>query len=177
MKKLIALLASLILLVGCSSEDSFQAKVPESCESSQILESFPDKIPNPKFIDTQWEPAEGTDLFATYQEGGIACSYGIQEAEIGATILWASNKNGIFEQRSDEWISSGMKEIDLPNIDEAKAYVLTEGIEGQGEYHVWKINLLINEIWIQVNGTFFGSVEEAMPIVKAAVASTTPNSL
>ena len=176
MKKLAIILASLLLLTACGGDPEVTTapelpSVPNDCTNTKILAAFPEKVPNPKFIDTQWEPSEGTDLYAAYNAGGIACSYGIQEAEIGATILWAPDNQILFNERSAEWIKSGQKELDLPDFDEEKAYVLTEGTEGQGEYHVWAINFLIDGAWIQVGATFFGSIDEAMPIVKAAANS------
>ena len=176
MKKLAIILASLLLLTGCGSDPEVTTapelpSVPNDCTNTKILAAFPEKVPNPKFIDTQWEPSEGTDLYAAYNAGGIACSYGIQEAEIGATILWAPDNQILFDERSAEWIKAGQKEVDLPDFAEEKAYVLTEGTEGQGEYHVWAINYLIDGAWIQVGATFFGSIEEAMPLVKAAAES------
>ncbi|MEN9305305.1 MAG: hypothetical protein RLY76_573, partial [Actinomycetota bacterium] len=145
--------------------------VPSDCTKTKVLAAFPEKVPNPKFINTDWEPSEGTDLYSAYNAGGIACSYGIQEAEIGATILWAPDNQILFEERSKEWIAAGQKELDLPDFDEEKAYVLTEGTEGQGEFHVWAINYLIDGVWIQVGATFLGSIDEAMPIVEAAANS------
>ena len=176
MKKLAIILASLLLLTACGGDSEVTTapelpSVPNDCTKTKILTAFPEKVPNPKFIDTQWEPSEGTDLYAAYNAGGIACSYGIQEAEVGATILWAPDNQILFDERSAEWIKAGQKEVDLPDFAEEKAYVLTEGTEGQGEYHVWAINYLIDGAWIQVGATFFGSIEEAMPLVKAAAES------
>ena len=176
MKKLAIILASLLLLTACGGDPEVTTapelpSVPNDCTNTKILAAFPEKVPNPKFIDTQWEPSEGTDLYAAYNAGGIACSYGIQEAEVGATILWAPDNQILFDERSAEWIKAGQKEVDLPDFAEEKAYVLTEGTEGQGEYHVWAINYLIDGAWIQVGATFFGSIEEAMPLVKAAAES------
>lgn len=176
MKKLAIILAYLLLLTACGGDSEVTTapelpSVPNDCTKTKILAAFPEKVPNPKFIDTQWEPSEGTDLYAAYNAGGIACSYGIQEAEVGATILWAPDNQILFDERSAEWIKAGQKELDLPDFAEEKAYVLTEGTEGQGEYHVWAINYLIDGAWIQVGATFFGSIEEAMPLVKAAAES------
>jgi hypothetical protein len=38
--------------------------------------------------------------------------------------------------------------------------------------HVWKVNLLINDVWILVGASFFQDVEEALPIIKAAIIAT-----
>ena len=176
MKKIALVLASLLLLTACGSDPEVTMapelpSVPTDCTKTKVLAAFPERVPNPKFIDTEWEPAEGTDLYAAYNAGGIACSYGIQEAEVGATILWAPDNKVLFDELSPRWVEAGQKEVDLPGLDEEKAFVLTEGVEGEGEYHVWSINLLIDGAWIQVGATFFGSIDEAMPIVTAAADS------
>jgi hypothetical protein len=129
------------------------------------------RIADAKYIETEWEPAEGTDLYAAYNAGGIACTYGLQEAEVGATILWAPDNKSLFSELTPNWIGFGQKEIDLPGIEEDAAYYLSEGIKGQGEYHIWSINLLINGSWIQVGATFFNSLEDAIPVIKAAIDS------
>lgn len=175
MKRYIPLILVALLLAGCSASEeatpALSKAVPPSCEETAILAAFPTSIPNPRYIETPWEPAEGTDLFAAIDSGGIACSYGIQEAEVGATILWSPGGEALFDERAIEWAASGHKEIDLPDLAETKAYILTEGKEGEGEFHVWAINILIDGVWIAVNATFFGSIDEAMPVVKAAVDS------
>ena len=176
MKRLIPAVLAALLLSSCSSDSELESagalpSVPNDCAKTKVLESFPERIPNPSVINTEWEPAEGTDLFSAYNAGGIACSYGIQEAEIGATILWAPDNQLLFNELTPRWMEAGQKSIDLPDLDEEKAFVLTEGVEGQGEYHVWAINLLIKGSWIQVAATFFSSIDDAMPIVRAAVTS------
>ncbi|MBU3692671.1 MAG: hypothetical protein FGM47_04040 [Candidatus Nanopelagicaceae bacterium] len=176
MKKIAIILSALLFLTACGNDPEVTTapelpSVPSDCNKTKILAAFPEKVQNPKFIDTQWEPAEGTDLYAAYNAGGIACSYGIQEAEIGATILWAPDNQILFNERSTQWIADGQKAVDLPDFDEEKAYVLTQGTEGQGEFMVWSINYLIDGVWIQLGATFLGSIEEAMPLVKAAADS------
>lgn len=164
-----------LLLTSCSSQEEVlipeALSVPSNCNETKVLESLPPRIAGAKFIDTEWEPIEGTDLFATYNAGGIACTYGIQEAEIGATILWAPDNKSLFAELTPNWISAGQTAIDLPGIDEESAYYLTQGVKGEGEYHIWSVNLLIEGIWIQVGATFFNTLEDAIPVIKAAVNS------
>ena len=89
--------------------------------------------------------------------------------------MWAPNGDNLFETRAKEWQGFGQQVIDLPDVDETSAYVLTEGTQGEGEYHVWAINYLINGIWIQINATFFSSIDDALPIIKAAANSLSVN--
>jgi hypothetical protein len=164
-----------LLLASCSSQKEIAApelpSVPSSCADTKVLESILPRIADAKYIETEWEPAEGTDLYAAYNAGGIACTYGLQEAEVGATILWAPDNKTLFSELTPSWVGFGQKEIDLPGIEEDAAYYLSEGIEGQGEYHIWSVNLLINGAWIQVGATFFNSLEDAIPVIKAAIDS------
>ena len=164
-----------LLLASCSSQEEVAApelpSVPSSCADTKFLASILPRIADAKYIETEWEPAKGTDLYAAYNAGGIACTYGLQEAEVGATILWAPDNKTLFSELTPNWIGFGQKEIDLPGIDEEAAYYLSEGIEGQGEYHIWSVNLLINGAWIQVGATFFNSLEDAIPVIKAAIDS------
>ncbi|NBO07226.1 MAG: hypothetical protein EBV22_02900 [Actinobacteria bacterium] len=175
MKKSALLLIFSLLLTSCSSQEEVVApelpSVPSNCADTKVLESILPRISDAKYIETEWEPTEGTDLYAAYNAGGIACTYGLQEAEVGATILWAPDNKTLFSELTPNWIEFGQKEIDLPGIDEEAAYYLSEGIQGQGEYHIWSINLLISGSWIQVGATFFSSLEDALPVIKAAIDS------
>ena len=174
-KKSALLLIFSLFLTSCSSQQEVAGpelpSVPSNCAETKVLESILPRIADAKYIETEWEPAEGTDLYAAYNAGGIACTYGLQEAEVGATILWAPDNKILFSELSPNWVSSGQKEIDLPGIEEEAAYYLSEGIEGQGEFHIWLVNLLINGSWIQVGATFFNSLEDAIPVIEAAIDS------
>jgi len=174
-KKSALLLIFSLLLASCSSQQEVAApelpSVPSNCTDTKVLESILPRIAEAKYIETEWDPAEGTDLYAAYNAGGIACTYGLQEAEVGATILWAPDNKSLFSELTPNWVGFGQKEIDLPGIEEDAAYYLSEGIKGQGEYHIWSVNLLINGSWIQVGATFFNSLEDAIPVIKAAIDS------
>jgi hypothetical protein len=49
--------------------------------------------------------------------------------------------------------------------------ILKEGSTSADEMHVWAVNLYIQGVWISVNASFLQNIEEAMPIVNAAVQS------
>ena len=177
MKIILSLVATLSLLTGCGSSEgtsqnaNIKGKVPLSCEVPGVVAEFAAQVPESKFVPTDWQPLPDTDLAAVLDNNGIACTYGIQVAEVGGTGLWTANATNIGEQRKASWTEFGETPIDLPGIDETAAYVLKEGTES-GEMHVWKINLLINDVWIQVGASFFQDVEEALPIIKAAIVAT-----
>jgi hypothetical protein len=177
MKIFFSLVTSLLLLTACgftdagSQSENVKAKVPASCEIPEVIDEFVAQVPESKYVPTDWQAFPDTDLAAVLDNNGIACAYGIQVAEVGGTVLWTANAENIWEQRKESWIEFGETPIDLPGIDETAAYVLKEGTES-GEMHVWKVNLLINDVWIQVGASFFQDVEEALPIIKAAIVAT-----
>lgn len=115
------------------------------------------------FIDTQWEPALNTDMAAAIDAGGVACSYGIQEAEVGATLLWSTAAAG--EMRRAQWRADGQQKVTVRGVDEA--WALQEG--GAQERHLWTLNLLVDDAWIQINATFLQSLDEALPLVDASI--------
>jgi hypothetical protein len=177
MKIILSLIASLSLLTACGSTETVNqteiamGKVPASCEIPEVVAEFAAQVPESKYVPTDWQAFPDTDLAAVLDNNGIACTYGIQVAEVGGTVLWTANAENIWEQRKASWIEFGETPLDLPGIDETAAYVLKEGTES-GEMHVWKVNLLINDVWIQVGASFFQDVEEALPIINAAIAAT-----
>lgn len=179
MIKLAAAALSILMLAGCSTtqaEDVVPAKVmqkfpPSSCDQPLVVSAFDDQVKGSTFVPTDWQPAEGTDLYDVYQVGGIACTYGIQVAEIGGTVMWAQNTDNLWETKKAQWLSDGQIEIDLPGIDEADAVILKEGSTSADEMHVWGVNLLMNNVWIQVNASFLQNIEEATPIIQAAIDS------
>ncbi len=48
-----------------------------------------------KFIDTQWNPSIGTELADVLNNSGIACSWGIQAASAGVTVMWVKDSKGL----------------------------------------------------------------------------------
>lgn len=168
----------LLLTTSCSSNKEnidparpteTTASIPTNCELSAVNAAFAKIIPPSKFIKTDWQPAPGTDLAAALDSGGIACSYGDQEAEVGGTLIWALDQNGLWQERENEWLKAGLKKVDIPNINESVAYKLPEGATSADGMPAWKVNLLINGIWIQLGAAFIQSWEEATPIIQAAI--------
>lgn len=179
MKFRFALILSTIVLTSCSatgpniSSDGIETvagMVPTSCEIAQVISEFNAQVPGSKFVPTDWQPSSNTDLDAAINNQGIACTYGIQVAEVGGTILWASNSENVWDQRKQSWIDAGETPIDLPGIKETSAYILQEETSAD-EMHVWRINLLIRGVWIQVGASFLQNLNEALPIIKASIAA------
>lgn len=117
------------------------------------------------FIDTPWEPAPNTDLAAAINSGGVACSYGIQEAEVGATILWAP-ADDTFTERRTQWQLDGQRQVEIAGANEAWAL---EEINGE-ERHLWILNLLVDDVWISINATFLPDLSQARLLIDATIA-------
>ena len=156
---------------NASQTDNTIYRVPNSCKLEGVNAAFAKFIPPSKYIATKWQPAPGTDLYAAINGGGIACSYGDQEAEVGGTILWAKNKDGLWDSRVVQWQKDGMVVVDIPGVDETAAYKLPEGATSADNLAAWRVNLLIGDLWIQLGAAFIQSWDEATPIINAAIAA------
>lgn len=152
-----------------TTEVTIQRAAPASCELEEVISAFNDQVKGSKYVPTEWQPSEGTDLFDIYDNGGIACTYGIQVAEVGGTVMWAQVDQEFWDKKKAQWLAQGQIEIDIPEIDEVDAVVLKEGSTSADEMHVWAINLYIDGIWIQVGASFLQTIEEAVPIIAASV--------
>jgi len=161
--RLVVLVATTFIVASCSSDAP--AAMPTACPQGEFLASVQEYVPGSTFIDTPWEPAPDTDLKAALDAGGIACSYGIQEAEIGATVLWAPSDTA-YESRREGWEADGQERVEVPGASEAWALRETTGTE----QHLWGLNLLVDGAWIQINATFLSDLDEAQPLVDAAIA-------
>lgn len=179
MKFKVVLILSTLLLSSCSSSntaittdgvETVAGKVPTSCESTQVLSAFAALVPGSEFIPTDWQPSPKTDLEAALSNQGIACTYGIQQAEIGGTILWAANSSNVWDERKQSWIDAGQTPIDLPGIQETAAYILQDGTSAD-DMHVWRVNFLIRGVWIQIGASFLQNLDEALPIIQASIAA------
>ena len=180
--KFITTVLSLVLLTSCSSVSSKESnatptpskyKVPATCELAGVNDAFAKIIPPSKYIPTEWTPAEGTDLYAVINSGGIACSYGDQDAEVGGTVMWAINIDGLWDKQVAKWQKEGLEKVNIPGIDESAAYKLPEGSTSADGMPAWRVNLLIGDLWIQLGAAFIQSFDEATPIIQAAIDAAT----
>lgn len=173
LNKLLTFTAIVFLIAGCgtkSVETKAKTKflVPTNCQNTMILAALPSDIPDPKWIDTKWEPAPNTDLFNVLNSGGLACSYGNQSMEVGTTILWAPSELKTFESMAKNW---AMSKVDIPSLSEESAYWLGDDATGADEVHRWTINLLYESNWIQINASYIYSMADALPLIRAAIGS------
>lgn len=146
-------------------------EVPTTCELEEVVAAFNERLEGAAFIPTEWQPAEGTDLFEVYEAGGIACTYGIESAEIGGTVMWAMTSDDVWLTKSADYKSEGYVAVDIPDLEEHEALVLeSTGADGQA---VWYINFHIQGVWIQFGASkFITSLEDALAIVQAAALVT-----
>jgi hypothetical protein len=145
--------------------------VPSSCSNARILEALKPIIPDATVINTQWQPAPGTELADVIDNGGIACSYGVQSRESGVTVRWVKDVNSIFEKRVAQWESEGFAKVVIPGLVIDQAYFLVKPQSATQEFHIWNLNILVNGVWISVNQTFGENLEAGMPVVRASLES------
>lgn len=164
--------SAVVLLVGCQaipgeSTDSF---IPTNCEIPKVLSAFQQSITGALFIPTDWQPAEDTDLFEVYELGGIACTYGIESAEIGGTLMWAKVSDDFWRQKVDKWETLGYLKVDVPELNESDAFALST--TAADDVPVWLINLELDGVWIQFGASkFVASLDDARAILKAAASA------
>lgn len=159
----VTMIAMVGVIVACGGNN---ASVPTSCPQGEFLTAMNDYVEGSVFIDTPWEPAADTDLAAAFDAGGVACSYGIQEAEVGATVLWSTSE--AFASRRAQWQADGQVQVKVSDTNEA--WLLTESTGT--EQFLWQVNLLVDDVWIQINATFLRDLDAAQPLIAAAIAQT-----
>jgi undecaprenyl-diphosphatase len=145
--------------------------VPKDCLSTRVLAALQKDVRQAQFIDTPWQPAPGTELADFLNNGGIACSYGIQSAEVGITVDWVADATSLFNNRSAGWISEGYQKIDIPNLEESEAYFFQKDQSPTNEFHQYRVNFLIDGFWISLSSSFGKTIEDSSEWLKAAVDS------
>lgn len=177
LSKTVACLMVGLLLTSCSEKtsqsktNSIERNIPKNCESTKMLDAFLPDVKNPRVIPTKWQPAPGTDLELALNIGGIACSYGVAEAGIGTTVYWTKNQSNIFDERVKIWQAKGFSKFDIPNLEEKAAYLSLNSSE-VAEIHSASVNLLIDELWIQINCSWAYAESDFLPLIDKAIAST-----
>ena len=180
-------LSSIVGLTGCSSKTAVSNntavstrsavpytatfKVPANCTQTTILATVITTVPGSTFIDTQWQPAAGTELADVLNNGGIACTYGVQSAEIGATVSWVNDADSLFGGRVTEWLKQGYKKVALENHSDDDAYFVYKPQSQTQEFHVWELHFLINKMWISINASYLNNLSDASSLIDAAITS------
>ena len=175
----ISLTLSTILLSGCGSSASTAHNlspkvtaltIPTDCEKTGVNEALDAIVPGSLYIPTQWQPAKGAELADFLNNGGLACSYGLQSAEIGTTVKWVSDKNSLFEKRVAGWLADGFTKVTIPGLEDSDAYFLLKKQSATQEFHLWTLNIKYRGAWVQLSCTAFAQdLESGLPLLKAAV--------
>jgi hypothetical protein len=163
---ILCLVFALLLLSGCQYSN-FQ--VPENCDAPEMIAAFDKRIPGSTYVPTEWQPAEGTLLKIFLDNQGIACTYGIQSAEVGGTVMWTIDTQGLFAKQSELWKSEQYRSIDIEGINESEAYLLPLSATGVDGAYIWEVNLLIEDLWISFGGSFIQDISEATDIINTAI--------
>lgn len=153
------------LTAGALAACGGSATPPTTCPTDEMLPIMNRYVDGAVFIDTPWEPSPNTDLAAALDAGGVACAYGIQEAEVGAAILWAPGEK-TYADRSVQWQIDGQRRVVIEGAEEAWALEETNG----DERHLWSLNLLVDDVWISINATFLRDLSQAQPLIDATIA-------
>jgi len=145
--------------------------VPKDCQSTKVLAALQKDVRQAQYIDTPWQPSPGTELADFLNNGGIACSYGMQSAEVGITVNWVANATKLFSNRTSGWLAEGYEKIDIPNLMETEAYFLQKDQSPTNEFHQYHVKFLINGFWINLSATFGKTIEDGSGWIAAAVDS------
>jgi hypothetical protein len=145
--------------------------VPKDCQSTKVLAALQKDVRQAQFIDTPWQPAPGTELADFLNNGGIACSYGMQSAEVGVTVDWVANGTSLFNARTAGWLAEGYQKIDIPNLMESEAYFFQKDQSPTNEFSQYQVKFLINGFWINLSSTFGKTIEDGSSWIQAAVDS------
>jgi hypothetical protein len=136
-----------------------------------VLAALQKDVRQAQFIEMPWEPAPGTELADFLNNGGIACTFGIQSAEVGISVDWVGDATSLFDNRVEGWISGGFQKIDIPNLSESEAYFFQRDQSPTNEFHQYRVNLLIDGFWISLGSSFGKTIEDSSEWLKAAVDS------
>ena len=150
---------------------SISYSVPKDCLSTDVLAALQKDVRQAQFIDTPWQPAPGTELADFLNNGGIACSYGMQSAEVGITVDWVADGTKLFNSRTAGWLGEGYQKIDIPNLMETDAYFMQKDQSPTNEFSQYHVKFLINGFWINVSSTFGKNIEDGSGWIAAAVSS------
>lgn len=175
-KMAVVTLISLMFISGCASNEPSAAPVvektiPANCETTHVLPLLQQTVVNAKYIVMPWQPAPGTELADVLDNGGIACTYGDQPAEIGVTVMWVKDTGTLYSNRTAGWTASDYEKVDLPGMNEESAYYLYKPQSQDQEFHVWLLNMKVDGVWIQLSSSMANSLEDGQPYLAAAVAS------
>lgn len=178
LRKTSASVLAILFLAGCGSAapvkptptQQTKLAIPTDCTATHVNTAVEKIAPGSTYIPTKWQPSSGSELADFLNNGGIACSYGIQSAEIGVTAKWVEDSSGLFDKHAVLWQKEGYNKVDLAGVDEDEAYFYIKPQSPSNEFHLWALNVKYHGAWLQLNCTAFAqSLEAGLPIVKAMI--------
>lgn len=180
MRRLSVLFVLAIALTSCShtqpttrNPENQKLSAPSECSSLPVLTSIKKIVPEAVYIPTNWQPVEGTDLEAALVAGGIACTYGIESAEIGGTLIWAPADQSQWDKRKELWLAGDFQQSKIEGFSDA--LILKDGVTGVDGAPRWNAIVYLEGFWISANLSFVQSLDQAKPILDAARESLVSN--
>lgn len=169
-----------LLLTSCTQNSSptdnqatKKLAAPSECAPLPVLTAITKILPEATYIPTEWQPAKGTDLEAALSAGGVACTYGIEEAEIGGTIIWAPANQSQWNERKVLWLAGDFQQSTIKGFSDA--LILKDDVTGVDGAPRWNAIVYSEGFWISANLGFVQSLEQAVPILDAARDSLAGN--
>lgn len=176
MKKL-ALLLTIPLLVACGSipkaeptKPPTSANIPTSCLESKVLKAVANEVSGAQFIDTKWTPAPNTELADVLSNSGIACSFGLSSAEIGATVRWVRDDKNNFEKWIPTWVKEGYEKVNLSQYGLTDGYFLQKTQSATQEFNVWILNFKTGGVWVSISRTSGTSINDGKKLIAAVIS-------
>jgi hypothetical protein len=175
MKKFVILLLTPLLVACGSSPRQEPIKVPTSinipatCPESKVLAAVASEITGAQYIDTKWTPAPNTELADFLSNGGIACSFGISNAEIGATVRWVKDDKNNFEKWIPSWVKDGYEKVNLSEFGITEGYFLQKAQSDTQEFNIWILNFKTGGVWVSIGRTSGSSINDGKKLIDAVI--------
>jgi hypothetical protein len=164
------------LLVGCgSTPEAISTKVPTAinipttCPESKVLDAVASEVSGAQFIDTKWTPAPDTELADVLNNGGLACSFGLSSAEIGATVRWVKDDKNNFEKWIPSWLKEGYEKVKLSEYGVTEGYFLQKSQSDTQEFNIWNLNFKSGNVWVSISRTSGTSVLDGKNLINAVI--------
>jgi hypothetical protein len=176
MKKLSIFLIAPVLVACSPTQNTTSPKtpvsinIPISCPDSKVLAAVRTEINGAEFIDTKWTPAPDTELADVLNNGGIACSFGLSSAEIGATVRWAKDDKNNFEKWIPTWVKEGYEKVNLSQYGLTNGYFLQKSQSATQEFNVWILNFKAGGVWVSIGRTSGTSINDGKKLIEAVIS-------
>ena len=96
--------------------------------------------------------------------------YGIESAEIGATVRWVSDSANNFDKWRVKWLENGYSEVNLKEFGINKGYVLIKPQSETQEFAIWTLNFKESGVWVSISRTSGANLAAGKDIINAVVS-------